>query len=432
MERLQSLLGIVAFITLAYFLSSNRKQVQFKLIAKALLLQLILALLLMGSPAFDIPAPLFFVFDWANAFISSVISFTQEGTQFLFGPLADQKKSGVIIAIQVLPTIIFFSSLSAVLYHLRILPLIISAFAKGLRKTMKLSGAETLSVVANVFVGQTEAPLVVKPFLSSMTRSEIFTVMVGGMATVAGGVMTSYVGFLSEHIPNIAGHLVVASVISAPAALMFAKILVPETETPVTADHLPEQLLVEYENVIDAAASGASEGLKLMANVAAMLLAFIALIYMADSMLIYFGDLIGFSSWGNQLVPERLKTGDQSKLTISFILSWLFIPFSFLLGLRPEELFFSSALLGKKIVFNEFIAYLDLAKSVELLSPRSKIIMSYALCGFANFSSIAIQVGGIGAIAPTQRKNLAQLGIRSVIGGTLAAFVTACFAGLMY
>lgn len=432
MERLQSLLGIVAFLLLAYSLSSNRKVVSSTFILKALALQFILALLLIGIPGLAIPAPLFFIFDGANSFVASVLSFTEKGTQFLFGPLANAKTSGFILAIQVLPSIIFFSSLSAILYHLRILPVVISAMAKVLRKTLKVSGAETLSVVANIFVGQTEAPLVVKPLLATMTRSELFTVMVGGMATVAGGVMISYVGFLSATIPDIAGHLVIASVLSAPAALMFAKIMIPETEVPETAHHMPEQMLIEYENVIDAAASGASEGLKLMANVAAMLIAFIALIYMADSLVMHFGNLIGFPHWGFDLTPESMRTEGQAKLTLSLILSWLFLPFAFLLGLKPDELYFAASLLGKKVVFNEFISYLELSTSGEQLSEKSKIIMSYALCGFANFSSIAIQVGGIGAIAPTQRKNLAQLGLRSVIGGTLAAFVTACFAALLY
>ncbi len=432
MERLQSMLGIMAFIGLAYLFSSERKKVSFIFILKALVLQLILALLLIGIPGLDIPAPLFFIFDWANTFIASVLRFTEKGTQFLFGPLADAKQSGFIIAIQVLPSIIFFSSLSAILYHLKILPLIISALAKVLRHTLKVSGAETLSVVANIFVGQTEAPLVVKPFLPTMTRSEIFTVMVGGMATVAGGVMISYVGFLSSSIPNIAGHLVIASVLSAPAALMFAKIMIPETEVSLTAHHMPDQILIEYENIIDAAASGASEGLKLMANVGAMLIAFIALIYMADSLMMSFGELIGFNQWGQSLTPASMLTEGEVKLTFSLLLSWLFLPFSFLLGIKFDELFYASSLLGKKVVFNEFISYLELSQAGEQLSAKSKIILSYALCGFANFSSIAIQVGGIGALAPTQRKNLAQLGIKSVIGGTLAAFVTACFASLLY
>lgn len=431
MERLQSLLGIFAFIGIAYLLSNQRQKIKWELVYKSLVLQAILAILLIGIPSLNIGAPLFFIFDFANQFITSVILFTDKGTEFLFGSLIDKKKHGVIMAIQILPTIIFFSSLSAVLYYLKIMPLIINGFAKILKKTLGVSGAETLSVVANIFVGQTEAPLVIKPFLNSMTKSEIFTVMVGGMATVAGGVMVSYVAFLSDSIPNIAGHLVVASVLSAPAALMFSKIMVPEIERPLTSDTIPDQLLIKYENVIDAAAAGASEGLKLMANVAAMLLAFIALIYMADSLLMFVGDLLYFNVWGENLVSESLKVNGQAKLTFSLIFSWLFYPVSFLLGLKPDELIFSSVILGKKIVFNEFIAYLDLAEGAENFSIKSRIIMSYALCGFANFSSIAIQVGGIGAIAEDQKVNLAKFGIRSIIAGSLACFVTACFAGIL-
>ncbi len=431
MERLQSLLGIIAFIGIAYLLSDNRRAVKWNLVYKSLIIQAVLAVLLIGIPSLNFDAPLFFVFEGANNFINSVIVFTDKGTEFLFGSLIDKQKHGVIVAIQVLPTIIFFSSLSAVLYYLKILPLIINGFAKVLKKTLNLSGAETLSVVANIFVGQTEAPLVIKPFLSSMTRSEIFTVMVGGMATVAGGVLISYVAFLSDSIPNIAGHLVVASVLAAPAAIMFGKIMVPEVEVPLTNDSVPEQLLVPYENIIDAAAAGAAEGLKLMANVAAMLIAFIALIYMSDSLLMYVGDLLFFNIWGDSLAPESLKLNGEAKLSFSLLFSWLFYPISFLLGLKPDELTFSSLLLGKKIVFNEFIAYLDLAEGADQLSVKSRVIMSYALCGFANFSSIAIQVGGIGSMAENQRTNLAQLGLRSIVAGSLASFVTACFAGIL-
>lgn len=432
MESLQSLLGIIAFIGIAYALSSNKKHISLKFILKALGLQFAMAILLIGIPRLGLGAPLFFIFDWANSFITSVLFFTEKGTEFVFGTLADQEKTGFVFAIQVLPSIIFFSSLSAILYYLKIFPLIIDGFSKILRKTLKVSGAETLSTVANVFVGQTEAPLVIKPLLASMTRSEIFTVMVGGMASVAGGVLVSYVSLLSDDIPNIAGHLVVASVLSAPATLLFSKMMIPELETPVTKDHLPEQFLVKYENIIDAASSGASDGLKLMANVGAMLIAFIALIYMFDALLINIGDFIDFSTWGEYITPESLKTNGDAKFTLSLVLGWVFLPFSFLLGLKSDELFFASSLLGKKVVFNEFVSYLELSQAGDQLSLKSKVILSYALCGFANFSSIAIQVGGIGALAPNQRKNLTQLGLKSIIGGTLATFLIACIAGLLY
>lgn len=431
MEKAQSLLGIAVFLAVAYGLSNSRRKIDYKLVINATLIQLALAILLLGVPFFNLPAPFFFIFSWANSFFLNVLNFTQKGTEFLFGPLVDVEKTGFVMALQVLPTIIFFSSLSSVLYHFKILPLIIAGFSKVLKKTLNISGAEALSTVANVFVGQTEAPLTIKPYLPRMTKSEVFTVMVGGMATVAGGVMAVYVGFLSASIPDIAGHLVVASVLSAPAAILFAKMMFPETEKPETMGDTPTQTLLSYENVIDAAASGAADGLKLAANVGAMLLAFVALIYMCDAILIQVGEWIGFASWGGFLTPG-LANNEVPQLNLTVILSWLFIPASFFLGIPWEECFLASGLLGKKIVFNEFFAYFDLAQMGESFSPRSRIILSYALCGFSNFSSIAIQIGGIGGLAPNRKKDLAQMGIKAIIGGSLAAFMTACIAGILY
>lgn len=431
MEKAQSLLGIIVFLAVAYFLSQHRKKIDFKLVLYASIIQLALALLLLGIPSLNVPAPLFFVFSWANSFFISVLGFTQKGTEFLFGPLADTEKTGFVMAIQVLPTIIFFSSLTSVLYHFKVLPLIIAGFSKFLKRILKVSGAEALASVANVFVGQTEAPLTIKPHLPRMTKSEIFTVMVSGMATVAGGVMAVYVGFLSGSIPNIAGHLVVASVLSAPAAILFAKVMLPETEKPETMGDTPPQNLLTYENVIDAAASGAADGLKLAANVGAMLLAFVALIYMSDAILVQIGNFIGFGSWGHFLTPD-LQAGQTPELNLTLIFSWLFLPSAFFLGIPWSECYQAAGLLGKKVVFNEFFAYYDLSQMTDEFSVRSRIILSYALCGFSNFSSIAIQIGGIGGLAPNRKKDLAQLGVRAIIGGTLTAFMTACIAGLLY
>lgn len=431
MEKVQSLLGLVVFLGLAYFLSNSRRKIDTRLVINALLIQFALALLLLGVPALSIPAPLFFIFSWANDFFIQVIGFTEKGTEFLFGQLANQKENGFIVAIHVLPTIIFFSSLSSVLYHFKVLPFIIAKLSKGLKRFLRISGAEALASVANIFVGQTEAPLTIKPFLNTMTSSELFTVMVGGMATIAGGVMAAYIGFLSPTIPDIAGHLVVASVLSAPAALLFAKMIYPETQVPETLDQIPSQNLLKYENVIDAAASGAADGLKLAANVGAMLLAFVALIYMSDAILIQMGHWIGFEHWGAFLSPT-LPDGQTPELNLTLILSWIFIPFAFLLGIPFEESFLAAGLLGKKVVFNEFFAYFDLAQMTDQFSSRTQLILSYALCGFANFSSIAIQIGGIGGIAPDRKKELARLGIKSIVGGSLAAFTTACIAGLLY
>lgn len=431
MEKAQSLLGIFVFLGVAYFLSQSRRRIDFKLVLNASIIQFVLALLLLGIPILNIPAPLFFIFSWANSFFLSVLSFTQKGTEFLFGPLANTEQTGFVMALQVLPTIIFFSSLSSVLYHFKILPLIITGLSKLLKKVLRISGAEALVSVANIFVGQTEAPLTIKPYLPRMTKSEIFTTMVGGMATVAGGVMAVYVGLLASTIPDIAGHLVVASVLSAPAAILFAKMILPEEEHPETMGQAPAQNLLNYENVIDAAASGAADGLKLAANVGAMLLAFVALIYMCDAILIELGSWVGFEHWGHALTPHLAST-ETPQLNLTVILSWLFIPASFFLGIPWQECFLASGLLGKKVVFNEFFAYYDLSQMTDDFSLRSRIILSYALCGFSNFSSIAIQIGGIGGLAPNRKKDLAQLGIKSIVGGSLAAFMTACIAGLLY
>lgn len=318
-----------------------------------------------------------------------------------------------------------------VLYYLGVMQMVVNAFAVVMQKLMKMSGAESLAAAANVFLGQTEAPLVIRPYLGKMTSSELFSVMVGGMATIAGSVMAAYVGFLKDVIPEIGGHLLTASILSAPAALMIAKIIVPETETPLTMGKVPKEKNEEFVNIIEAAAFGASEGLKLAANVAAMLLAFIALIAMVNYLFISAGSLLAFEQWGHTITPTyQLKLG-APQLSLSLILSWLFKPFAFFIGVPFSDLEIASALIGEKIVFNEFIAYLNLAKLSPDISQRSAIILSYALCGFANFSSIAIQLGGLGPMIPARRKELAQFGIRSVIGGCLASFITASIAGIL-
>ena len=431
MERLQSFLGIFVLIYVAYLLSSHRKRVPFKFVVSALGLQFLLAILLLGIPVLNIKAPLFFVFEAANIFVLSIINFSNEGSRFLFGSLTQTSKFGFILAVKILPTIIFFSSLSALLYYFKILPFVIRYMALVLNKSLKVSGAESLSTVANIFIGQVEAPIMIKPFLPRLTRSELFAVMVGGMATVAGGVMAAYVGFLSESIPQISGHLVVASVLSAPAALMFAKILIPETESPETLGKLPEQNLSPYENAIDAAASGAIDGLKVAAYVGALLIAFVGLVHMGNALIAYLGELIGFSSWGASITPSTLYVEGEVQLTLTLVLSWIFSPLAFFMGIPWEDIFLSSSMLGKKVVFNEFLAYLDLAEFSQSLQPRSRIILSYALCGFANFSSMAIQIGGIGNLAPNRRQDLARLGVMSIVGGTFAACVTACWASLL-
>ena len=428
-----SFVGLFALVAMAYALSKNRKQVDARVIFTGLGLQFILALLVLGVPALGIPGPLRGAFELANDFIISLLNFTIEGSRFIFGELLDVDKFGFIFAFQVLPTIIFMASMMAIFYHLGIMQKIVSLMAHVMQKVMRTSGAETLSVAANIFVGQTEAPLMIKPFVVKMTRSELLAVMIGGMATVAGGVMAAYVGLLKDRIPDIAGHLLTASIMSAPAALAIAKVLLPETEKPVTMGSVPKDIDTEkYSNVIEAAAQGAGEGLYLALNVGAMLLAFIAIIAGADALLEAIGGLIHFEKWGAVVTPDlMIKEGELPKLNLSLVLGWLFAPIAFLLGIPSAEIGLAGSLLGQKVVLNEFVAYLNLSQMGDQLSDRTTIILSYALCGFANFSSIAIQIGGIGGIAPSRKKDLAQLGIQSVIGGSLAAFMTAAIAGIL-
>lgn len=433
MERGVGFFGILFLLSLAYLFSENRKKQNLKLICVGLLSQFILAIIVMGIPSLRIEGPLRFIFEFANSFILSLLEFTKEGGRFVFGNLLDESKSGFIFAFQVLPTIIFVSSLMSVLYYVGFMQLIIKFISKIMKRILGTSGAETMSVAANIFVGQTEAPLIIRPFLKKMTRSELFVVMVGGMATVAGGVMAAYVGLLKDRIPDIAGHLLTASLLSAPAAIVLAKIMIPETEKPETQGHLPDELsLPDYTNIIEAAAGGAADGMKLALNVGAMLLAFIALMACIDYVFIYLGELIRFSEWGSNWVPELiLKINPEVKLTLSLIMGWIFSPVAYLLGIPWSEANIAGSLIGQKIVLNEFVAYLNLSQIGEQLSERTVIILSYALCGFANFSSIAIQIGGIGGMAPTRVKDLANLGLKSVLGGSLAAFMTAAVAGIL-
>lgn len=433
MEYVIAFLGLIVLVCIAIALSSNRQFIQYKQVAWGLGLQIILAVLVLGIPAIGFTGPLQFAFKAANRFVMAVIGFTAQGSEFVFGSLAKSEGLGFIFAFQVLPTIIFFSSLMAVLYYLGIMQKIVNLLAIVMLKLMKASGAESLAIAANVFVGQTEAPLVVKPYIAKMTKSELFTLMTGGMATVAGGVLIALVGLLESRIPGIAGHLLTASVMSAPASLAIAKIMFPETQVPVTMGKIPNNPTQTYDvNLIEAATRGASEGLKMALNVGAMLLAFIALIALLNSALGLIGDLTSFSSWGQALVPEILKVkGETSPLTFQLVLGWLFSPLAWLMGIPWHEATVAGSLLGEKIMLNEFVAYVHLSEISSALSDRSNIILSYALCGFANFSSIAIQIGGIGEIVPERRTDLAKLGFKAMIAGTLAAFMTATIAGIL-
>ncbi len=416
MDKLVGVLGLFAMLGIAFLFCKpeHRKSINLRVVIGGTLLQIIFAILILKTPVK-------ILFTYANDAVSALLGFTNKGSEFIFGSLMSFESNGFIFAVQVLPTIIFFSSLMTVFYYLGIMQIIVNVIAKLMVKTLKTSGSETLSAAANIFVGQTEAPLVIKPFVEKMTQSELMAIMVGGMATVAGGVMASYVGLLQRDIPTIAGHLMAASVMSAPAALVMAKIMVPETEVSETAGESVELATEQIDaNVIDAAARGAGEGLTLALNVAAMLLAFIALIAMLNGLIGVLGGWVGVEG-----------------LSLEKIFGWVFAPMAFLMGVPWEDCTKIGALLGEKTMINEFVAYSHLAEmvkpgSTEALQEKSEIIATYALCGFSNLSSIAIQIGGIGGIAPNRRGDLARLGIRAVIGGSLACFMTATIAGLLW
>lgn len=402
MERLISLIGLFCMLGLAFLLSSDRKRINWRTVGSGLALQLTLGVLILKTRIGKT------FFEYGRQTFERFLAFTNEGSTFIFGNLSDANEVGFVFFTMVLPTILFMSAVMSVLYHIGVMQFVIKAMAWVMKKVMKTSGAESLAAAANVFAGQTEAPLVVKPFIPKMTRSELLALMSGGMATVAGGVLAAYVGFGID-----AGHLLAASAMSAPAALVCAKMLVPETEQSVTEGTLRVELETKTVNLIDAAASGASEGLKLALNVGAMLLAFIALVAMLNGVLGGLGGLVGFPN-----------------LSFELITGYLFSPIAFLIGVPWEDCLAVGGLLGKKMVLNEFVAYMNLKELMGQMQERSIIISTYALCGFANFSSIAIQVGGIGVLAPERRKELAELGVRSLIAGTLACFMTASVAGI--
>jgi CNT family concentrative nucleoside transporter len=418
-QRLISLFGLFAMVGIAWLFSKHRDRVPWRVIGWGIGLQVSFGVLVMKT---DLGLRLFSIL---NDLVLALLGFTAEGTEFIFGDFASEKFT---IAINVLPTLIFFSSVMTILYHLGIMQRLVGVFAWVMRRTMKTSGPETLSVAANTFVGQTEAPLMIAPFIGAMSMSELTAVMTGGFATVAGGVLAAYVGLLKGVFPDIAGHLIAATVMSAPAALVIAKVMWPETEKREIDDDFAAEVTSPDANVIDAAARGAYEGMKLALNVGAMLVAFIALIALGNALLglpfLLYNDWMGFEG-----------AAAVAPLTFQQILGWLFWPFAFLIGVPVAECAAVGTLLGEKIVLTEFIAYLHLYESLSegalQLSHRTVVIASYALCGFANFGSIGIQIGGIGGIAPERRQDLARLGLRAMFGGMLASLMTAAVAGML-
>ena len=423
MDRLIGILGIFSILGIAYLFSNNRKKIDFKLIVWGISLQIFFAILILKVPGGKA------VFDIIDSIIKKILEFSVDGSKFLFGNLANEDMFGPYkenfpndgtwpgfgfqFAFVVLPTVIFFSSIMSVLYHIGIMQKIIKFISKIMQKTMGTSGAETASISANIFVGQTEAPLVIKPFISKMTKSELTAIMTGGFATVAGGVMAAYVLMLNKVIPGIAGHLMAASIMSAPAALVIAKIIYPETSTPETSkDDIKLSKVSDESNFLEAIGNGASEGMKLALNIAAMLIAFLSIISLVN--------------WLLSLIP----IGD-NVLTIELILGYLFMPLAFLMGAPWSESHILGSLMGQKLVLTEFIAYDNLASISSVISERTATIGAYALCGFANFASIGIQLGGIGSIAPDRKKDLAKTVTKAMIGGALASWLTATIAGIL-
>jgi CNT family concentrative nucleoside transporter len=431
MERLVPAFGFIAFLFMAWALSSHRRLIPWRVLGWGVTLQFVSCWLILGIPVLGVSGPLRFIFQAANDAVDAILDYNLEGARFVFGDLVNPDKFGYIFAFQVLPTIIFMASLMSVLYYLGVMQLIIRGLSWIMIKTLRTSGAETLSNAANIFVGQTEAPLLIKPFVAKMTRSELFNVMVAGMANVAGGVLAAYVGLLRGRIPDIAGHLLTASVVSSPASFVISKLMVPETEVPETQGGLPKDVDVSpHSNLIEAAAVGAGEGLEMALNVAAMLIAFIALVALSNGLLHQIGTLIHFDHWGQTLTPAGLETKGPPQLSLQLIMGWLFAPIAALMGIPLHESALAGSLLGEKVTLNEFYAYLHMSQLGGQLSDKAFVILSYALCGFANFSSIAIQIGGIGALAPERRSDIAGLGLKCVIGGSLSSFTTACVVAM--
>lgn len=423
----RGLLGIAAFIGIAYLFSANKKAIPWRLVGVGMFLQLIFGVLVLRVDIVRVAV------DAVGTFFVRILEFNRAGAEFLFGSLITNTESfGYLFAFNVLPTIVFFSALTSLLFYLGILQKVVYAFAYVMTRTMRLSGPESLSASANIFLGQTEAPLLIRHYLPTMTRSELMAVMVGGMATIAGAVMVAYIGMLGGPSPEgqllFAKHLLTASVLSAPAALLTAKILVPQTE------EVNQEIAVSREkigaNPLEAIANGTTDGLQLAINVGAMLLVFTAFVAMVNWIL-----SAGIGGWSGLNAWIASSTGGQyAEFTLQYIFGLLFAPLAWLMGIDYGHLMISGQIIGEKTILNEFYAYGTLAKVKEsgaLTDVRAQIILTYALCGFSNIASVGIQIGGIGALAPNQRSTLAQLGMKALLGGSIACFLTACVASML-
>jgi len=422
----RGIIGIVGLVGLGWIFSSDRKNIPWPLVVKAILLQFMLALLILKVPFVAT------IFDFFSTAFVKVISFTRFGTEFLFGSFVDQGKmaNGLInFAFTILPTIVFFAAISSLAYYLGLLQKFVHGFGWIMKKTFKLSGAESLAAAGNIFLGQTESPLLIRPYLAKMTKSEMMCLMTGGMATIAGGVLASYISFLGGSDPVqqtlFAKHLLTASFMSAPAAILAAKMLVPEKEEYDSSMVINKERL--GSNALEAITNGTSDGLRLAINVGAMLLVFTALIYMGNFILGYIGGFTGL----NQIISDRTN---YDILSLQFILGYLFAPIAWMMGVCTDDIILVGQLLGEKTILNEFYAYVtlgDMKNTGAFSDERSIIMATYMLCGFANFASIGIQIGGIGALVPERKAMLSQLGVKALIGGTIACLFTATVVGML-
>jgi len=427
MTILRGLLGMFSLIVIAFIFSSNRKAINWKVIFTGLAIQLALAIGVLYVPWIQ------YFFEAVGKLFVLVLDFTKAGTEFLFSSFASNSIESAMqnFAVQILPTIIFFSALTSLLFYLGIIQKVVKAMAWAMTRLMKLSGAESLSVAGNIFLGQTESPLMIKAYLPKMNKSEILLVMMGGMATLAGGVLAVYISFLGGEDPVqrllFAKHLLTASVMAAPGAIVIAKILVPQTEAiDKTMEISKDQI---GSNVLDAISNGTTEGLKLAVNVAAMLLVFIAFIAMFNYISIWIGELIGL----NDSIAS-ITDGRYNELSLQFMLGYIFSPVMWLIGVNAQDITYLGRLLGEKIIMTEFIGYVSLSelKAAQVFTdPKSVIMATYMLCGFANFASIGIQIGGIGSLAPNQRITLSKYGLKALLGGTLASLMSATIVGML-
>ena len=426
-DILRGILGVATLIFICFLFSRNRRNINWNVVWKGLLVQLIFAVCILKVP---------FVqngFEWLSSIFVTILGFTREGSLFLFGGLIENTESfGYIFAFQVLPTIIFFSAITSVLFYYGILQKVVLLFARIMRRLFHLSGAESLATVGNIFLGQTESPLLVKPYIKNMTLSELFCLMSGGMATIAGGVLAAYIGFLGGNDPVtqlfFAKHLLAASVMSAPAAIVASKIIYPETQKISSEIKISNQDL--GSNVLEALSIGTTQGLKLAVNVGAMLLVFIAFIAMINYFLgNVIGQFLGINSW-----VVDISKGQYQLFSLEFILGYTLAPLTWLMGVCKEDIVLVGQLLGEKIVLNEFVAYISLGElknGAQFFENKSVIIATYILCGFANFASIGIQIAGIGTLAPERTKDLSKLGMLSLVSGTMACLFTAVIVGMI-